>query len=54
MDLFDRKPSELGERQAPLADRMRPNTLGEFFGQQDLVGEGKLLRRLIESDQFLR
>lgn len=51
MDLFDRKPSELGERQAPLADRMRPNTLGEFFGQQDLVGEGKLLRRLIESDQ---
>ncbi|OQA35622.1 MAG: Replication-associated recombination protein A [Parcubacteria group bacterium ADurb.Bin326] len=51
MDLFDRKPSEIGERQAPLADRMRPNTLGEFFGQQDLVGEGKLLRRLIESDQ---
>lgn len=51
MDLFDRKSSELGERQAPLADRMRPNTLGEFFGQQDLVGEGKLLRRLIESDQ---
>lgn len=51
MDLFDRKPNELGERQAPLADRMRPNTLGEFFGQQDLVGEGKLLRRLIESDQ---
>lgn len=51
MDLFDRKPSELGERQAPLADRMRPNVLGEFFGQQDLVGEGKLLRRLIESDQ---
>ena len=51
MDLFDRKPSELGERQAPLADRMRPNTLGEFFGQQDLVGEGRLLHRLIESDQ---
>lgn len=51
MDLFDRKPNELGERQAPLADRMRPNALGEFFGQQDLVGEGKLLRRLIESDQ---
>lgn len=51
MDLFDRKSSELGERQAPLADRMRPNTLGEFFGQQDLVGEGRLLRRLIESDQ---
>lgn len=52
MDLFDRKPHELGERQAPLADRMRPNTLEEFFGHQDLIGEGKLLRRLIESDQI--
>jgi len=51
MNLFDRKSNELGERQAPLADRMRPNNLSQFLGQQDLVGEGKLLRRLIESDQ---
>jgi len=36
---------------APLAERMRPRTLGEFRGQEHLLGPGKLLRRLIESDQ---
>ena len=33
---------------APLADRMRPRTLSEFGGQEHLVGEGRVLRRLIE------
>src|SRR6266446_8021529 len=33
---------------SPLADRMRPRTLAEFVGQQHLVGEGRVLRRLIE------
>ena len=33
---------------APLADRMRPRTLSEFVGQEQLVGEGRVLRRLIE------
>jgi putative ATPase len=33
---------------APLADRMRPRTLIEFVGQEQLVGEGRILRRLIE------
>jgi putative ATPase len=33
---------------APLADRMRPQTLEEFVGQEQLVGEGRVLRRLIE------
>ena len=33
---------------APLADRMRPRSLGEFVGQEHLVGEGRVLRRLIE------
>lgn len=32
----------------PLADRLRPRTLGEFVGQEHLVGEGRVLRRLIE------
>ena len=36
---------------APLAERMRPRTLDEFRGQEHLLGPGKLLRRLIESDQ---
>src|SRR5215510_6390270 len=33
---------------APLADRMRPRTLSEFVGQEHLVGEGRVLRRIIE------
>lgn len=37
---------------APLAERMRPGTLDEFKGQEHLLGPGKILRRLIESDQI--
>jgi putative ATPase len=35
----------------PLASRLRPRDLSEFVGQSHLLGEGKVLRRLIESDQ---
>lgn len=34
----------------PLASRLRPETLEEFAGQQHLLGEGKVLRQLIERD----
>jgi len=34
----------------PLADRMRPATFERFFGQQEIVGEGKLLRQIIVKD----
>jgi len=33
---------------APLADRMRPRTLAEFVGQGHLIGEGRLVRKLVE------
>ena len=36
----------------PLASRLRPRNLDEFVGQQHLVGEGKILRRLIENDNI--
>ena len=36
----------------PLASRLRPNNLEEFVGQQHLIGEGKILRKLIESDKI--
>src|SRR5678815_1706637 len=51
--LFDdpKEESRSSHRDAPLADRMRPRTLDEFAGQQHLLGEGKLLRRLIEEDR---
>jgi putative ATPase len=34
---------------APLPERLRPKTIGDFVGQQHLIGEGKVLRKLIES-----
>ena len=36
---------------APLAVRMRPQNLEEFIGQKHLLGEGKLLKRIIEADR---
>ena len=46
MSLFDAAPAA-----QPLAARLRPESLEEFVGQQHLIGPGKVLRRLIESDQ---
>ena len=37
---------------APLASRVRPATLEQFYGQKHLLGDGKVLRQLIESDQI--
>ncbi len=37
---------------SPLADRLRPETLDEFAGQKQLLGENKMLKRLIEADQI--
>lgn len=36
----------------PLANRMRPEQLEDFVGQEHLIGKGKVLRRLIEEDQI--
>src|SRR3989344_4446769 len=36
----------------PLADRMRPEKLDDFLGQEEIVGKGKLLRQAIESDNL--
>ena len=36
----------------PLADKMRPRSLGEFFGQEEIIGKGKILRKLIEQDDL--
>src|SRR5436190_10232307 len=47
-DLFAAQEDSARERNAPLAERMRPATLAEFVGQAHLVGAGRLLRDLIE------
>ncbi|MBQ2667001.1 MAG: replication-associated recombination protein A [Clostridia bacterium] len=44
--LFTQSPQDV-----PLATRMRPRDLDEFAGQQHLLGEGKILRQLIEQDR---
>jgi putative ATPase len=54
-DLFVSKTEGAGEEansNAPLAARMRPRCLAEYIGQKHILGEGKLLRRAIESDRF--
>src|SRR5690606_21694182 len=38
--------------QQPLAARMRPRRLAEFVGQQHILGEGKLLRRMIDAGRL--
>ncbi|MBI2609004.1 MAG: replication-associated recombination protein A [Deltaproteobacteria bacterium] len=38
--------------QVPLAERMRPQNLSEFFGQTHLVGEGKILHKLLSQDKL--
>jgi len=50
-DLFEHGLKDLLKREAPLADRMRPLTWAEFEGQEELVGEGKLLRRLLQKGE---
>ncbi|NTW22662.1 replication-associated recombination protein A [Candidatus Falkowbacteria bacterium] len=40
------------DQNSPLADRMRPRTFEGFFGQEDIIGEGKLLRQAIENDRL--
>jgi putative ATPase len=51
-DLFDHALQQRMKSEAPLAARMRPRTLDEFVGQEYIVGQGKLLRRAIESDKL--
>lgn len=52
MDLFEQHRQQLLETEAPLAARLRPRTLDEFVGQDEIVGPGRLLRRAIQADQL--
>ncbi len=47
MSLFDNR-----EKTSPLAARLRPETLQDYVGQKHLIGEGRILRRLIEEDKI--
>ena len=52
MTLFDVNKEKTMQKSAPLAQRMRPQTLDEILGQQHIIGQGKLLRRAIETDKL--
>ncbi|MDD5342050.1 MAG: replication-associated recombination protein A [Patescibacteria group bacterium] len=51
-DLFDQKMEKEMAREAPLADRIRPLELEGFLGQDEIVGQGKVLRQAIENDEL--
>lgn len=51
-DLFSAAAEERLRSQAPLAARLRPRTIDEVVGQDQLVGSGRPLRRLVEQDRL--
>ena len=52
MDLFDYMRTNTMKSEAPLASRMRPETLEEIVGQQHIIGKDKLLYRAIRADKL--
>ncbi|MAX23019.1 MAG: AAA family ATPase [Phycisphaeraceae bacterium] len=50
--LWDQRKAENLQRAEPLAMRMRPRTLDEFIGQDHLLGEGRMLRRMLQADRL--
>lgn len=52
MDLFDYMRGNTMKKEAPLASRMRPETLDEVVGQKHIIGKDKLLYRAIKADKL--
>ncbi len=52
VDLFDYMAESRKEKESPLAARMRPQTLDEVVGQEEIVGKDKLLYRAIKADRL--
>jgi len=50
--LFDKAEQKHRDQARPLAARMRPRSLDEFVGQQHILGEGRLLRRLLQANRI--
>lgn len=52
MSLLDGLGRDNARKNAPLAERMRARSLDEFYGQEHLLGPGRLLRRAVEADRL--
>ena len=50
LSLFDLQAEDNPSPSAPLADRMRPRSLEDYIGQEHLLGQGKVLRQMLEKD----
>ena len=50
--LFQHGEQQYARNNAPLAERMRPASFDEFVGQEHILGEGRVLRRAIDSDRI--
>ncbi len=53
MDLFDEGQKRQIKKQVPLADRIRPETLENFIGQEHIIGKGRILRKMLEEDKLI-
>lgn len=51
MDLFDYN-KEISKKESPLADRMRPDKISNIKGQTHILGPGKILNRMVDSDRL--
>lgn len=51
LDLFDYN-KETSKKESPLADRMRPEVIGNIKGQTHILGTGKILNRMVDSDRL--
>ncbi len=52
IDIFSYMNEQQGEKESPLAARMRPETLDEVVGQEHILGPDKLLTRAIKADRL--
>lgn len=52
MDLFELNRINQLEKSAPLADRLRPKDLSDYLGQDHLIGDGKIINRMIKADRI--
>lgn len=52
MDLFTAQTQQKKQQYSPLAERLRPQTLQEFVGQQHILGQGRALHKMIVHDEL--
>ena len=52
MDLFESTRKSILEKEAPLANRMRPSSLDDVVGQEHILGKDGLMSRAIRADRI--